>query len=117
MKRTLFLPMLAALALAACATQTPEKTVFELRATYDATVLAPAAHYAQLPTCPTAAPVCKQADAVTALQKADAAAATALDAAENLVRNNPKVDAHFAIAAATNAVSAVSAIITLYGIH
>lgn len=117
MYRTFLIALGLAVSLAGCSTgQSPAKTAFELRAAYDAAVLAPASNYAQLPTCPTNAPVCKQADVVIQLQKADAAASVALDSLETLVRSNPKIDATFALQAAQAAINAATSVINIYGI-
>lgn len=122
MKRCLMVAAL--LILASCATlsnQTPQSTVYALRGLYDSTVLAPAAHYASLPRCAsgvsaTLAAPCSDANAVVQLQKADAAAAVALDAAESQVRNFPTIDATSAIAAAQAAINAATQILTIYAI-
>lgn len=108
-----FALVLVALLLASC--QSAPRNVYAARASYDASVLAPAAHYSQLPTCP-AAPICKDPAVVVQLQKADQAALAALDAAEELVRNHPQVDATAAIDAANQAIAAAIKIITTYGV-
>ena len=107
----------------ACATKAAATDVFELRAGYDATVLAPMAGYARLPPCLShvapaqGAPVCSDPAVVDQLRKADSAAKAALDAAEETVRQHPTMDATAAIAAAENAVAAVKVILTTYNIH
>ncbi len=124
---TVGLLLIAGIGLAACAGAPPATTVFDLRAGYDATVLAPMAGYAQLPACPAsgaatstapeASPVCSDANVLAQLVKADTAAKAALDAAENTVRTAPDMDASTAIAAAENAIAAVQTILTAYNIH
>jgi hypothetical protein len=102
--------------------QTPQSVVYAARGSYDATVLAPAAHYASLPRCApnasaTLSAPCSDAAVVAQLQKADHAAEIALDAAESQVRNFPTIDATAAIAAAQNAITAATQILTLYSVH
>lgn len=121
MRASRLLPILLVCAvLSACATS-PVKAVYEIRAGYDATVLAPAAHYRQLSICDegqaaTLASPCAERAAVIQLQKADKAAQATLDAAEDTVRNHPTFDASAAIAAARNAVDAAVKIIQTYGL-
>ena len=125
MKITRLLPAMLLVLLASCAVfqhQTPQSTVYALRGAYDATVLAPAAHYASLPRCAagvsaTVTAPCSDAAVVAQLQKADSAAKVALDAAESQVRNFPTIDATSAIAAAQAAINAATQILTLYAIH
>ena len=93
----------------------PAADVFAMRAGYDAAVLTPAATYASLPRCVPAAPrPCSEQAVVNQLRKADAAAKAALDAAETVVRDTPRVDARTAISAAREAIAAVSTIIAIY---
>lgn len=95
---------------------TPAADVFAMRASYNAAVLAPAAAYASLPRCAAAVPQpCSEQAVVNQLRKADAAAKAALDAAETVVRDTPRVDARTAIRAATEAIAAVAAIAAIYG--
>ena len=108
------------LLLPACA-ESPQKAVYTIRGGYDASFLAPAAHYAKLPPCAagqtaTVAEPCGDPKVVTALRKADASAKAALDAAENVVRNNPQLDAATFVNAAEQAVKAAVSILTTYGI-
>lgn len=118
MSKVLLALGLGALLLAGCgSTQKPEDVVFTMRSGYDATVLAPAANYAHLDTCPKSAPICKDPAVVLELQKADAAAKAALDSAESLVRNHPNIDASFAIAGARALIDAAARIIAIYGVH
>jgi len=106
-----------AIALTACA-ETPPKTVFELRAAYDAAVLVPAARYAALPRCPQPnALACAEPGAVEQLRKADGAAQAALDAAEDVVRKHPELDATAATTAARDAITATQSILALYNIR
>jgi hypothetical protein len=113
------LMMLLTLALSACAMppapKTPAQTIFDIRAAYDATVLAPAVAYNTLSRCTETVPApCSDPAAVTQIRKADAAAAAALDAAEDVVRHHPDLDASAAIAAACNAVAAAQQILAIY---
>jgi len=108
---------IAVAGLSACS-QSPQASVFDLRAGYDATVLVPAATYAALPACPQAAgQPCADPSVVTQLRQADTAAKAALDAAETVVRQNSTLDAGAALSAAENAVTAVQTILTTYNIH
>ncbi len=116
---------LTALGMSACAGKPPATDVFEIRAGYDATVLAPISAYATLPACPatsapaaaaTGAPVCKDARVLAKLVQADSAAKAALDAAETTVRQHPEMDASTAVAAAQNAVTAAQTILATYHI-
>jgi hypothetical protein len=106
------LALTAALLLAACGS-TPQQIVFEARSGYDAAILAPAANYNELPRCP-AEPVCSEQSVVTSLRKADAAAKTALDAAEDAVRNHPDWDSEATIDAMQSAIEAVRQILLQY---
>lgn len=110
----------ALLLLTACASGTPEKAVFEARSAYDAAVLAPAANYNELPRNGTpecaVAKICSDQSVVDSLRKADEAAKTTLDAAEDVVRNHPTWDASAAVAAAQEAVAAAEKILALYGV-
>lgn len=111
MKRALF----ALLFLLAACGSTPQQVVFEARSGYDAAILAPAANYNELPRCP-AEPVCSEQSVVDSLRKADAAAKTALDAAEDVVRNHPDWDSDASIDAMKRAIDAVSQILKQYGV-
>jgi len=119
MTRTLWPVAACLLLLAACGTA-PEKAVFEARSLYDASVLAPAANYNELPRNGTpqcaVAKVCSDQSVVDSLRKADKAAETTLDAAEDVVRNHPTWDASAAVDAAQNAVTAAQKILDLYGV-
>lgn len=112
----------SALGLAACAAPTtPQATVFDMRAAYDAAVLVPMVHYTALPACSATAPAtlaapCKNPAVVAQLIKADTSAEAAFDAAENLVRTNPTLDATSAIAAVTAAVNVAETIVSTYNI-
>lgn len=110
------LALLLTLVVVACASNSPEATVFQIRASYDASVLAPAANYTKLPLCPQPNNVCKDPSVVTALQKADSAARATLDSAEEVVRNHKTLDASAAIDAAQQAVAAAIKIVTTYAI-
>lgn len=106
------------LILTACAGQSsigksPEGEVFLLRTGYTG-ILAGLTTYAELPDCDTNPQPCSEDSAVTAMQKADLTAKSALDAAETVVRNNPEVNATFAIAAAREAISAAEEILQTY---
>jgi hypothetical protein len=109
-----------ALVLAGCAStstvvpvpQTPQQTVFAIKAAH-AVALRGAVAYRELPECsPTRSAPCSDPAIVTQAQKANAAANTTLDAAENAVRT-PGVDAtarERAIAAAQAALAALQAL-------
>jgi len=74
------------LAVVGCTTpQTPQQSVFQAKAGY-ATALTAAVAYKRLPLCPAPAP-CSDKEVVGQLQRADLVAATALDAAEAVVRS------------------------------
>ena len=103
-------------ALAACAGQSPAATLFETRAAYDATVLAPLVRYHALPACPTATGVCKEPDVDRQLILADADAKTALDAAEDVIRFHPGTDPASAVQEAQVAVAAIQTILIQHGV-
>ena len=118
-----YLALVGMLALAACATAAVKQqtSVYELRSSY-AIYLDAAAAYSQLPFCAkgtsaTLTAPCSDPSAVIALKKADDTAKLALDSAENIVRNNPVVDASSAIAAAQQALDAVKAIEAAYHVQ
>ena len=105
------------LSLAACASKLPATVLFETRAAYDATVLAPLVQYHSLPVCPAAVGVaCKDAGIDSDLVKADADAKAAFNAAEDAVRNHPGTDPTSLIADAQNAANAVATILANHGI-
>ena len=109
--------MCLGLGLSACASKPPATVLFETRAAYDASVLAPLVQYHSLPACPAAAGVvCKDTTVDAQLIKADADAKAALDAAEDAVRNHPGTDPTSLIADAQNAANAVAAILANHGI-
>lgn len=85
--------------------------VYAAKLGYEA-ALTVAVQYNALPRCgrPTSPPICSSADLVVQLRKADAAASTTLDAAENIVRGtNPDTSvASAAISAAEQAVAALT---------
>lgn len=119
----LVLPLAAAiLALGGCDTlkgafSTPEKSVFTIRAGYDATVLVPAVAYESLPRCAEGvAQPCSDTGVVEAIRAGDLAAKAALDSAETLVRNFPDSASDDAIQAAESAVEAVRKILLDHGI-
>lgn len=113
-----FAPLVIAFGLSACAnTDGAEKTVFQIRAAYDAGPLVLATNYESLPRCVEGGtPVCSKASVVDELRKADNAALVALDNAESFVRNHPDVDASDAITAANLAIATFANILTIYGI-
>lgn len=85
------LSTVCALLLAACAAvstpKTPEQMVFSAKATYNA-ALQTALVYESLSRCGDAVPSpCSDADVVAVIRKADTAAFTALDLAEDTVRS------------------------------
>ena len=108
--------MALAAGLAACAAQTPQAALFEARAAYDATVLAPLVQYHALPPCPVSSGLCKDSKLDLQLVQADADAKTAFDAAEDIVRNHPGTDPTDLIAAAQDAMNAAQTILTQNGV-
>ena len=113
----LLLVLCLGLGLSACASKPPATVLFETRAAYDASVLAPLVQYHSLPACPAAAGVvCKDTTVDAQLIKADADAKAALDAAEDAVRNHPGTDPTSLIADAQNAANGVAAILANHGI-
>ena len=104
--------------LSACAnTDSAEKTVFQIRAAYDAGPLVLATNYESLPRCSSVeSKICSDSEVVEELRKADLSALAALDAAESFVRNHPDLDASDAIKAANLAVSVFAQILANYGI-
>ena len=105
----------AASVVAACGAASPTATFFEIRADYDAVVLAPLVQYHLLPTCPAATP-CKDASVDAQLIAADKDAKAALDAAEAVIRNNPTQDASILITDAETAIGAVQTILANHGL-
>ena len=113
----LLVAMFLSLGLSACASKPPATVLFEARAAYDATVLAPLVQYHGLPVCPAASGVaCKDGGIDTDLIKADADAKVAFDAAEDAVRNHPGTDPTSLIADAENAANVVATILANHGI-
>jgi hypothetical protein len=107
-----------AILLSACAGQTPQKDVFELRAAYDATVLAPLVRYHALPACSlSASGPCKQPSIDAQLISADQDAATALNAAETAVKSAPGAAVPAALADARAAVATAQTILSHNGIQ
>jgi len=118
---TRILPLLAVLLLVGC-TADPQQIVFDARSAYDATVLAPAANYNELPRNGTpqcvVQKVCSDQKVVNVIRKTDDTAKIALDAAEDAVRN-PDFDTSTKKAAAIAAQDAVTAavkVLNLYGV-
>lgn len=114
--------LLAALVLTGCgekapATPSPQNAVFAAKNTYQAALIV-AVRYNELPRCgrPTSPPVCSDQSAVDVIRKANNSASSALDVAEDVVRNPAFADATKADSAdaAVKAVSAMQAIITVY---
>ena len=110
---------LSMLLLAACGSltgTTPAGDVYAVRSGYNV-VLTAAVAYVELPRCgaPTSPRLCSEPKVAEQLVKADLAAKATLDAAENVARNTPGADARTAIAAANEAISAVAAILAVYG--
>lgn len=98
---------------------TPADTVFAMRSAYDGAFLAPAANYNELPRCgagqaPTLSAPCSRQSIVIALRKDDATAKAALDAAEDITRNHPTLDASAVIAAAQDAIDAATTVCKLW---
>lgn len=112
-----------ALLLTACAGSSlfsgdnPQKAVFDARGAYGV-LLNGAASYSTLTRCeaPAAPVICSKQAVVDQMRKADIAAKATLDAAEDVVRNHPDMDAGTAVAAATNAVAAFTTIFDTYHI-
>jgi hypothetical protein len=104
--------------LGACANMdSAEKTVFQIRAAYDAGPLVLATNYESLPRCGAVEPkICSDPGVVEELRKADLSALASLDAAESFVGNHPEMDASDAIEAANLAVSVFAQILANYGI-
>jgi len=97
MKR-IALIVLASVSLAGCAALTAQapslKTVYEMRASYDAVFLAPAANYRKLPLCATGVKsslkaLCADTVVIKKLQVADLQVETALDNLEAFSRAHP----------------------------
>lgn len=109
--------VLLTLVLSACADQSPQKDVFEIRAAYDATVLAPMVRYHALPLCGQTAKICKDAAIDAQLINADTVALAALNAAETAVRATPGGDVSAVVADAQAAISAAQSILTTHGIQ
>jgi hypothetical protein len=111
--------VLVVVLLAACGQQGPSSasSVYAAKNAYEAALIG-AVTYNNLPRCgaPTSPPVCSDQSAVGAIRKANDAARTTLDAAEKTVRD-PTVTADTKAAVvlgATNAVSALQAILAIY---
>lgn len=109
-----------ALLLACCTVfsgDNPQKAVFDARGAYGV-LLNGAASYSTLTRCeaPAAPVICSKQAVVDQMRKADIAAKATLDAAEDVVRNHPDMDADTAVAAATNAVAAFTTIFDTYHI-
>jgi len=102
--------------LAACTGQTPAATLFETRAAYDATVLAPLVQYHALAPCPVTSGMCKDPDVDRHLILADTDAKVALDAAEDMIRFHPGTDPTALVQDAQNAVTAVQTILINHGV-
>ena len=116
-----------AIALAGCAglpnfasLQAPsQKSLYEIRAGYDATFLAPAANYRELPDCAgaqfTLTLPCSDAAVVAKLRQADARAAAALEAAQAFALAHPgDLGLQGLIDAANAAVAQAAAILRPY---
>lgn len=114
----------ATLLLAACATTAPDQSapsrLFAIQADYTLLVAA-AAHYNELPRCerPDAPALCSRSSVVLELRRADAAAAASLKAAQEIIRRPgyDQVTASSAISVALQAVKALQAALTAYGIR
>ena len=116
MKR-LFLPIIAALALSACAsgaTPSQQNLVYAAKQSFVAAQTL-AIQYTSLPRCglPESPPVCSDVGVVSVIRKANADAVVALDSAEKVVRdpNATSSAINEAIASATEAVRAMQAIL------
>lgn len=102
--------------IAACASsavpQTPEQSIYQVKADYNA-ALTIAVAYKNLPPCgaPTSPILCSKASVVAQLQHADNVAYPAIKAAEDTVRTpGAGANAQTAIVAANQAVAALTAI-------
>lgn len=109
-----------ALILSACATQqtNPQATIYNVKANFDIALQA-VLTYDQLPPCVKGGPkVCSEAAVTQKLQQASQVANTAINAAEATVRdpNFAKDKADAAIAAANQAVIALTSIIATLGV-
>lgn len=108
--------LLILLLLAACGTTTPVAGFYKAEAAYTA-VLQAAASYVALPRCVVNGPtICSQQPVVDRIRPAANSADAAIQAAEDTVRNNPTIDATFAIQAAQSAVQALSVILNQYNV-
>lgn len=112
-----YLILLAAVALSGCADrQSTASDFFKADAGYTATLQAAAA-YTSLPRCGEGAPtICSKQDVVVQIRKAANAADATVQAAEDTIRQHPDIDASFAIAAAQNAMQALTVILQQYSI-
>lgn len=114
----ILLAALLAVSIAGCAlfqgNQNPQQAVYAAQSAY-AAALQGAVAYHNLPNCDDqgAPPVCARDDVVAALQKADIAAHSALDAAQQTVRTEGFGDDVYqsAVIAAQNAASAFAQIV------
>lgn len=119
MKHLIAIATLLLLGACAASPSTPSSAsqIYAAKNAYEAALIV-AVQYNNLPRCgtPTSSSLCSDASAVTAIRKANVAAQAALDAGETTVRT-PGVTSSVsaaAVVAATNAVSAMQAILNLY---
>lgn len=94
------------------------RTVYELRAGYDAAFLIPATNYSRLPLCLTghkftATVPCAQRSVLLKLQKADKAVQSALDRLQQFTLANPTLNGAAYIAAAQDAIIEAESLLTL----
>jgi hypothetical protein len=118
MKRMLF-ALFGALLLAACSSSSDDvKTNFvKIEAGYTG-LLQLAANYTDLPRCggEGATKICSSQDIVDQIRKAANAADATIQSAEDTVMKHPEIDAQFAVAAAQDAIQALSLVLSTYHI-
>lgn len=90
-----------------------QTTFFKAEAGYTA-VLQAASQYVALPRCPEAKPICSDQSVVDAIRPAANSADSTVQAAEDLIRNHPAIDAQFAVDAAQAAIKSLTAVLTTY---
>lgn len=108
---------IASITLVGCAGKdSPERTVFNIRASY-VVLLTAAVQYESLPRCElTELVICSKTSVVEEMRRADLAAKATLDSAEALVQKHGEVNAAFAVDAAGSAVDAFAKVLALYGV-
>lgn len=106
------LMLIAALLLGGCA-NSPEKAVYQAHLAYDV-ALSGAVFYRDLPPCP-AKPLCRDAEALATIQKADKVAYEALSSAQKVVRSPAATQSAMQTAAtwASEAIAAFSRVVAI----